>query len=75
MGPSENRKSLEKELHFTLNLACETAKLISQIKKSSYKIQQKDKNMGPVTDADLRANQYIISAIKQHFPEDQIISE
>ena len=62
------------ELKFTKHLAKKAGKIIMNYYGKKINIIQKE-NLTPVTQADIKSNNYIISKIKKHFPNDGILSE
>jgi myo-inositol-1(or 4)-monophosphatase len=65
---------LKKELRLAIESTLEAGKIVSQIYNSSFEVNWKAKD-DPLTEADLKANQIIISYIQKKFPEDGILSE
>lgn len=62
-------------LLFTQALAREAGKLISDVRAEAALSHEYKNGDELVTNADIRADQFICAAIKQQFPEHQIISE
>ena len=67
---------MEKELQVAIEAAKLAAKAIKDIQDSdSWTTQQKEDGEGPLTEADLAANEILINHISAHFPTDAILSE
>ncbi len=65
---------LSKELALAQKLAKDAGKLVLDLQKTAT-VSQKPKNEGPVTNADLLADEFLCQELKKAFPSDQIISE
>ena len=67
---------MEKELQVAVEAAKLAAAIIKEIQDSdSWTTQQKEDGKGPLTEADLAANDILIKHISAHFPNDAILSE
>lgn len=64
-----------KEIQVMKKLACEAAQLILSVYHSDFSVTEKDRQRGPVTEADLASDRVIVSGLKEAFPEDAIVSE
>ena len=62
---------MEKEIDF-LKRIVSTA---NEISKQEFEVSQKDAEYDLVTTLDLKIEEYLISEIKQHYPNFDIISE
>jgi myo-inositol-1(or 4)-monophosphatase len=67
---------VEKELNIAVHAAKEAAKKVKEIQDSeSWTAHQKEDGKGPLTEADLAANDILIRIISDAFPGDSILSE
>jgi len=64
----------ERELSVAADLAREAGRILMEIYARDFTVAYKGKN-DPVTEADQLANNYLVAALKQHFPGDGIIAE
>ena len=64
-----------REIQVIKKLAYEASKLILAVDRSDFLVTEKEKQMGPVTEADLASDRVIVSGLKDAFPEDAIVSE
>ncbi|KTD04668.1 3'(2'),5'-bisphosphate nucleotidase CysQ family protein [Legionella feeleii] len=67
--------SLDNELALAIALARKAGQVVRDIRTKGYKIQEKDKQQGPVTEADQAASDLLLQEIRQVFPHDLLISE
>jgi 3'(2'), 5'-bisphosphate nucleotidase len=67
-------RMLERELSAAIELAREAGRLLLEIYARDFTVAYKSKN-DPVTEADQRANAYIVAELQRRFPEDGIIAE
>jgi 3'(2'), 5'-bisphosphate nucleotidase len=65
---------LERELSAAAELAREAGRILMEIYARDFAVSYKGKN-DPVTEADQLANAYLVSQLKQRFPEDGIVAE
>ncbi len=64
-----------KEIQVMKKLASEASRLILTVYHSDFSVTEKEKQMGPVTEADLASDRLIVSGLKEAFPDDAIVSE
>lgn len=69
-----NEDILKKGLEISKKAARSAGKVILEIYKSDFKIEYKKDN-SPVTEADKRSNELILSDIQKEFPDHSILSE
>ncbi len=67
-------EDLAVEMEFAVGLAHEAADIVSSFYAGSSEVRYKSGDE-PVTDADRRANQHLVSRIRARFPKDGILSE
>jgi len=67
--------NLSQELDIAILLSKQAGKLALEINQKDFSVTQKPEFGGPVTEADLKANELITSELAKHFPDDQIIGE
>lgn len=67
--------SLTTELELAIALARKAGQIVRDIRTKGYKIQEKDKQQGPVTEADQAVSDLLLQEIKQVFPHDLLVSE
>jgi 3'(2'), 5'-bisphosphate nucleotidase len=65
----------EKELEVASRLARAAAAVIRQVYETPFSVVQKAAGGGPVTEADKRANELIVTGLQQAFPADDIVAE
>lgn len=65
----------EKELEIAKGLAREAGALILEVAARGYEVRDKPEEGGPVTEADLRANDWIERGLRAAFPGDGIVTE
>jgi 3'(2'), 5'-bisphosphate nucleotidase len=65
---------LERELSAAAELAREAGRILMEIYARDFAVSYKGKN-DPVTEADQLANAYLVSQLKQRFPDDGIVAE
>ena len=65
---------LEHELSVAIHLAREAGKILLEIYAQDFSVAYKTEN-DPVTEADKRANEMIVTALKRAFPNDGIVAE
>jgi 3'(2'), 5'-bisphosphate nucleotidase len=63
------------ELEVASRLAREAATIIRQVYETAFSVVQKSGGGGPVTEADKRANELIVTGLQQAFPSDDIVAE
>lgn len=69
------KEPLEKELEIAKRLAREAGALILEVAERGYEVRDKPEEGGPVTEADLRANEWIERGLRQAFPGDGVVTE
>ncbi|ASQ45622.1 3'(2'),5'-bisphosphate nucleotidase CysQ family protein [Legionella clemsonensis] len=69
------KMDLDKELKFAISLAREAGFLVQTIRAKGYKVYDKGKHLGLVTDADKAASQFLLNNLVTTFPADLVISE
>lgn len=65
---------LKPELDLAMSLAKEAGEEILRIYETDFKVEYKD-DKSPLTEADKKSNQIIVSAISKNFPEHAVLSE
>lgn len=68
-------ESFERELEVAKRLAREAGALILEIAEKGYEVREKPEEGGPVTEADLRANEWIDRGLREAFPGDGVVTE
>lgn len=63
------------ELQVASRLARAAAEVIRTVYEKPFEVVQKAGGGGPVTEADKRANELIVSGLKKEFPNDDIVAE
>lgn len=63
------------ELQVAARLARAAAEVIRQVYEQPFEVVQKAGGGGPVTEADKRANELIVTGLKKEFPDDDIVAE
>ena len=64
-----------KEIQIMKTLASEASRLILAVYSTDFLVTEKEKQMGPVTEADLASDRVIVRGLKEAFPDDSIVSE
>jgi 3'(2'), 5'-bisphosphate nucleotidase len=67
--------TLTQELSLARDIAREAGKLILDVYRTDFDVIEKAAGAGPVTEADKRANDYIVRELRRAFPGDGIIAE
>jgi 3'(2'), 5'-bisphosphate nucleotidase len=67
--------SFARELEVASRVAREAGQLILEVYATPFEVVQKEGGQGPVTVADQRANELIVSTLRREFPSDSIIAE
>lgn len=65
---------LDRELHEGARIAREAGNILMRIYKTDFDVAYKGKS-DPVTDADTKANTYLVRELRQLFPDDGIVAE
>lgn len=65
---------LENELHVASDLARKAGAIIMEVYNGDFDVESKGE-AGPVTVADLRANQFLVEELHRAFPDDGIVAE
>ena len=65
---------MERELEITKNIAREAGRILMEIYSGDHNVEWKGYD-DPVTAADHAANQFIVTELRRHFPDDGILSE
>jgi 3'(2'), 5'-bisphosphate nucleotidase len=65
---------LERELSAAAELAREAGRILMEIYARDFTVSYKGKN-DPVTEADQLANAYLVSQLRQRFPDDGVVAE
>lgn len=65
----------ERELEVAIDLARQSAAIAMEIYARDFDVSQKAGDAGPVTEADLRINEFLVNALRKAFPEDAVIGE
>lgn len=71
---STDAVDLTAELEFARTVAREASTIVKTFYVGSSDVQYKNDNE-PVTEADRSANQHIVKRVREHFPEDGVLSE
>src|SRR4051812_41881800 len=64
----------DRELEIAALLARQAGAILLEVYASDFKVDFKS-GTDPVTDADLRANTFLVDALRQHFPGDGVVAE
>jgi len=67
--------SLSSELDTASRLAREAGALLLQVYATDFAVEDKPGDEGPVTEADRRANAFLLEALRRHFPGDGVVAE
>ncbi len=67
--------SFRKERLVAQAIALNASQIIMDYYKKDFRITDKPDDEGPVTEADIAANDYIVQALQKAFPDDAILSE
>jgi 3'(2'), 5'-bisphosphate nucleotidase len=70
-----SRMNLDAELRLARTLAREAGRLILEVYSTDFAVVDKGHGDGPVTDADRRANGFLVSELRRAHPTDGIVSE
>lgn len=65
----------QRELEVAIDLARQSAEIAMEIYARDFEFSEKDNDAGPVTEADLRINAFLVGALRAAFPEDAVIGE
>jgi len=65
----------QRELEVAIDLARQSAAIAMEIYARDFDFSQKDNDAGPVTEADLRINEFLVNALREAFPDDAVIGE
>lgn len=63
------------ELQVAARLARAAAEVIREVYEQPFEVVQKAGGGGPVTEADKRANELIVTGLTKEFPDDDIVAE
>src|ERR671931_276196 len=74
MSPSTDF-DLSRELEVARELAFQAGAILLEVYATEFTVWQKPGGAGPVTDADARANERIVTALHREFPGDAVIAE
>lgn len=72
--PLGNFSNLLNDINKILPFVIQAGEEIKKIYESDFDVYHKTKN-DPLTEADIKANEIIVAALKIHFPQDAILSE
>lgn len=64
-----------RELEVAIDLARQAAVIAMEIYARDFSHTEKANDAGPVTEADLRINEFLVDALRQAFPDDAVIGE
>lgn len=67
--------SFARELEIASRLAREAGRLLLEVYDTEYTVVEKPEGGGPVTVADKRANEFLVTALRKAFPGDGIVAE
>lgn len=67
--------TLDAELDAARRIARQAGDLLLEIYATNFDVQDKAGGMGPVTEADERANELIVTALRKAFPGDGVVAE
>jgi 3'(2'), 5'-bisphosphate nucleotidase len=65
----------KEELNKAIELVQRAATIVNDIRKRHYEIRDKGHGQGPVTDADMAVNDFLVIELSKNFPSDLIVSE
>jgi 3'(2'), 5'-bisphosphate nucleotidase len=66
---------LERELALARRLAREAGELLLEVYAAGFAVEEKPDGGGPVTEADTRANAFLVGALREAFPGDGVVAE
>ena len=66
---------LSREWAVARELAREAGRLLLEVYATDFAVVEKDGGAGPVTEADRRANAFLVEALRREFPGDGIVAE
>jgi 3'(2'), 5'-bisphosphate nucleotidase len=66
---------LSQELRVATRLAHDAARVILEVYARPFEVVEKAAGAGPVTEADTRANELIVTGLREAFPDDEIVAE
>jgi 3'(2'), 5'-bisphosphate nucleotidase len=69
------RPSLARELDVARQLAREAGRILLEVYASAFAVVEKEGGRGPVTEADQRANTFLVDALRRAFPQDGVVAE
>lgn len=67
--------ALQRELDVAERVAREAGRIILEVYRTDFAVEYKPSEGGPVTEADARANELIVSELRRAFPGDGVIAE
>ena len=67
--------SLQRELEVARRVAREAGRILLEVYDTRYEVIEKADDGGPVTIADRRANEHLVSALRDAFPGDGVVAE
>jgi 3'(2'), 5'-bisphosphate nucleotidase len=67
--------TLDREMQLARTIAREAGRLILEVYATRFDVVEKEAGAGPVTEADKRANDYIVGELRKAFPKDGVIAE
>lgn len=65
----------QRELDIAIDLARQASDIAMEIYARDFSHVEKANDAGPVTEADLRINEFLVNALREAFPEDAVIGE
>ena len=65
---------LEAELEVAIEVARQAGRIVMEVYAKDFEVEFKGEN-SPVTEADKKANAFIVGELARHFPKDGIVAE
>ncbi len=69
------QQDLQRELDIAMDLAREAGRIVLEVYATRFAVVHKADDAGPVTEADRRANDFIVSGLRSAFPGDGVVAE
>ncbi|MGA9520399.1 MAG: 3'(2'),5'-bisphosphate nucleotidase CysQ [Myxococcaceae bacterium] len=69
------QQDLQHELDIAVDLAREAGRIVLEVYATGFAVEDKPDGAGPVTEADQRANDFIVDRLRSAFPGDGVVAE
>ena len=69
------QQDLQREVDLAIKLAREAGRIVLEVYATPFLVEDKPEGAGPVTEADQRANEFIVNGLRQAFPGDGVVAE